>query len=192
MTCLDSLIEKTQPLTNTIQNISLVVFDVDGVLTDGRLYYGSTGEELKVFNVKDGVGLKLLPDQNIQVAVVTAKDSAMVTQRMNDLGISHYFKGVKDKLSVVNKLCNTLNINPEQVCYVGDDMVDLPVMQKVGVSICPADAHTLIQMNASIVLPIGGGQGVARLVCDLILNSKGILQQAYQLATTPHFERDRK
>ncbi|TCS42580.1 KdsC family phosphatase [Reinekea marinisedimentorum] len=191
MTYLDSLITETSPLKGKLSEIALVVFDVDGVLTDGRLYYGSKGEELKVFNVKDGVGLKLLPDNNIQVAVVTAKSSEMVSRRMEDLGVENYFKGVKDKLSVVLELCERLSINLEQVCYVGDDMVDLKVMDKVGLSVCPADAYALVQKSTDIVLPVSGGQGIARLVCDLILNAKGLMKSAYKLAATPHFERER-
>lgn len=192
LTYLDNLVAETLPLKSKLSDVALVVFDVDGVLTDGRLYYGPDGEELKVFNVKDGVGLKLLPDQNIHIAVVTAKSSDMVTRRMEDLGVSRYFKGVKDKLAVVNELCADLNIGLEKVCYVGDDMVDLKVMEQVGLSVCPADAYALVQKNTDIVLPVSGGEGVARLVCDLILNAKGLMKDAYQLAATPHFERDRK
>ncbi|TXR53539.1 KdsC family phosphatase [Reinekea thalattae] len=191
MTYSDDLTQHYQGAHTALNKISLVVFDVDGVLTNGQLVYGSNGEVVKLFNVKDGVGIKLLQDQSIAVAVVTAKDSAMVDQRMSDLGVEYYFKGVKDKVAIVQQLLDRLELSLEQVCYVGDDMVDLSVMTQVGVSICPSDAYALVCEQASIVLPLGGGQGVARLVCDIVLNAKGVLAEAYKLAATPLFERNR-
>ena len=185
---LDSLLKTTQA---DLSAVRLVVFDVDGVLTDGRLYYSEQGETLKVFHVRDGVGLKLLNDMDTTVAVITAKDSPMVKKRMSQLGIQHYFAGVKDKSLLLEKLTDQLHVGAENICYVGDDMVDVNPMSKSGVSICPADAFGLVREMASIVLPVNGGQGVARMVCDLILHAQGKLEQAYQMTTRPEFERVR-
>jgi len=178
-------------LNARLKAIKLVVFDVDGVLTDGRLYYSPTGEELKVFNVKDGVGIKLLRDCHVQVAIMTAKDSPMVAKRMADLGIKHYFPGVKDKGFQLDVLATRLGLDPAQLCFVGDDMVDLPAMTLAGVGICPKDAYGLVRQAADLVTPMGGGEGVARYVCDVILQAKGEYESAYQMAMAPQFEKDR-
>lgn len=185
---LDSL---TKAHRASLCKIKLAAFDVDGVLTDGMLHYQADGEATKIFNVKDGVGLKLLADMGIQVAVISAKQSAMVERRMQDLGVANYFPGTKDKLKVINKLASDHQLTLEQCCYVGDDMVDLPVLGAVGMSICPNDAYPLVRQEAKIVLPTGGGQGVARIVADSILYAQDNYQKAYQLSTLPEFERKR-
>lgn len=174
-----------------LANVRLVVFDVDGVLTNGSLNYTSEGEGLKTFHVRDGVSLKLLPDMGIEVAVVTAKNSPMVSARMKDLGIKHYYPGSKDKVSVLNELCDSLKLNARHCAYVGDDMVDLEPMQNVSVSLAPADAYPLVTEKADVHLPIKGGEGVARYVCDLVLAAQGLYEKAYTLAKTPDFERKR-
>ncbi|WP_320822601.1 HAD-IIIA family hydrolase [Reinekea sp.] len=178
-------------LNARLKAIKLVVFDVDGVLTDGRLYYSPTGEALKVFNVKDGVGIKLLRDCQVQVAIMTAKDSSMVAKRMADLGIEHYFPGVKDKGLQLDALATRQGLDSAQLCFVGDDMVDLPAMAIAGVGICPQDAYSLVRQAADLITPMGGGQGVARYVCDVILQAKGQYESAYQMAMAPQFEKDR-
>ena len=169
--------------------LKLVVFDVDGVLTDGGLYYGADGELIKRFNVKDGVALKLLPKWGVNVAVITAKDSAPLRKRMSDLGVKHVYYGCHDKAAAFDELMALLSLEPEQVAYVGDDVIDLQVMPKVGISICPQDAHVLLQRHCHIKLKHGAGQAVAREVADLVLASRMKLETAYELASRPEFEK---
>jgi 3-deoxy-D-manno-octulosonate 8-phosphate phosphatase (KDO 8-P phosphatase) len=185
---LDAILSSTRA---DLAQIKLIVFDVDGVLTNGQLYFSEQGESTKVFHVRDGVGLKLLSDMGVAVAVMTAKDSAMVRERMTQLGVRHYFPGVADKSALLTEVAGQLSVALEYVGYVGDDMVDLKPMSQSGVSICPADAYGLVRDVADLVLPLSGGEGVARLVCDLILQAKGQFEQAYQLSTMPEFERKR-
>jgi len=172
-------------------HIQLVAFDVDGVLTDGRLYYGPDGEALKVFNVRDGVGVKLLQDNNIPVVIISAKDSKPLTTRVTELGIKYFYPGSKDKRAVLQKLLQELSIDATNVVYVGDDMVDLPVMQDAGISLAPADAYEFVKSECDWVLVSSGGQGVAREVADLVLGSKFDLTTIYKQATLPKFERKR-
>lgn len=178
----DSLITK-------LQSLKLVVFDVDGVLTDGRLLYTDQGESIKCFNVKDGVAMKLLPKWGVQVAVITAKDSAPLRLRMKDLKVDHFYPGCHNKAEAFDDLITRLNINPEEAAYVGDDVIDLQVMPKVGVALCPADAHVLLQRYCPIMLHQAAGEGVAREVADLILSTRMSLEEAYELAQKPEFEK---
>lgn len=171
------------------QTIKLAVFDVDGVLTDGTLVYGANGEEVKHFNVKDGVGLKLLPLYGIAVAVISAKSSAPLTKRMQDLAIQHFYPATHDKWQCLQRLMTELELTPEQVCYVGDDVIDLKVMQRVGLSIAPADAFWLVKEHSHYQTQAAGGQGVAREVADLLLASRMDLTEAYRRAMLPEFER---
>jgi len=170
------------------QEVSLVVFDVDGVLTDGTLSYSASGEEVKHFNVKDGVGIKLLQTYGVEVAIISAKDSAPLTKRAKDLGIKHFFPGSKDKMKVLNGLLNELDLKMKQVAYVGDDVIDLKVMQHAHLSIAPADAYTMVKRYANVTTSASGGKGVAREVADLILSSRMDLEGAYIKAMLPEFE----
>jgi 3-deoxy-D-manno-octulosonate 8-phosphate phosphatase (KDO 8-P phosphatase) len=182
----------SQAIQKKIRHTRLVVFDVDGVLTDGRLFYTDSGESLKAFHVRDGVGLKLLSDMGIAVAIVTAKDSAMVAKRVSELGIQHYFPGTKNKKETVTVLAKHLAIELEDVVFIGDDMVDVPAMSIVGASFCPNDAYSYVQQLVDEVLPVSGGQGVARYVCDLVLTAQGKYDQAYNLTMDAAFERKRQ
>lgn len=181
----------TPEVSRQLADLRLVAFDVDGVLTDGRLYYSAEGEALKVFHVRDGVGMKLLSDQGIAVAVVSAKDSPMLARRISDLGIAHYFPGTADKQQCLVELCQALSIPAAQAAFVGDDMVDLKVMSWCGLGMAPADAYPAVRDQADLALTSKGGEGVAREVADLILIAQGRYDQAYSLAATPVFERKR-
>ncbi len=176
-------------LIEALNSLELVVFDVDGVLTDGGLLYGENGELLKRFNVKDGVALKLLPKWGVDVAIITAKDSPPLRKRMQDLGIKHFYPGCHNKADAFNELIERLNIDKKHTAYVGDDVIDLQVMPSVGVSFCPADAHVLLTRFCAISLFAGGGQGVAREVADIILASRMSLESAYGVAMKPEFEK---
>lgn len=176
-------------LLPTLQALKLVVFDVDGVLTDGRLLYTEHGETLKRFNVKDGVAMKLLPQWGVQVAVITAKDSAPLRQRMKELKVAHFYPGCHNKAEAFNALIAQLGITSAEAAYVGDDVIDLQVMPNVGVALCPADAHIVVQRYCSIVLSKAAGEGVAREVADMILATRMSLENAYELAQKPEFEK---
>lgn len=182
-------LEQGNLLMKKLPFLKLAIFDVDGVLTDGGLYFDSHGEMIKRFNVKDGVALKLLPQWGVDVAVITAKDSAPLRKRMSDLGVKHVYYGCHNKAAAFDDLMKTLTLEPEQVAYVGDDVIDLQVMPKIGVSLCPSDAHVLLQRYCDITLFKAGGQGVAREVADLILATRMDLETAYELAKQPEFEK---
>lgn len=172
--------------------IKLAVFDVDGVLTDGTLSYSGDGENVKHFNVKDGVGIKLLRDHGIEVAVISAKGSAPLDKRMADLGVQHYYPHSHDKWAVLSSLLATLRLSQSQVCYVGDDVIDLRVMRRVGLALCPADAFWLVREQAH-VLSSFGGRGVARECADLLLGASlhgtgQTLAELYERAMLPEFE----
>lgn len=150
-------------------HVRLLALDVDGVLTDGGLYYTETGEELKKFNVKDGLGIQLIMRAGIQVALITASSSKATLHRAKRLGISHTFLGVADKLAALKTLCEQLSLSLDQVAYMGDDLVDSPVLKTVG---CPITVEDGIAENQAIAVYItkrAGGQGAVREVCDLLL-----------------------
>jgi 3-deoxy-D-manno-octulosonate 8-phosphate phosphatase (KDO 8-P phosphatase) len=170
------------------RNIALMIFDVDGVLTDGTLAYGAKGEEVKHFNVKDGVGIKLLQTYGIEVAIISAKESIPLKKRISDLGIKHAYLACKDKLAALEQLTAELNIENEQVGYCGDDVIDLKVMQKIALAIAPNDAYEMVKNHAHYVTTAAGGKGVAREVADVLLSSRMNLEQAYIKAMLPEFE----
>lgn len=160
--------------------IKLVIFDVDGVLTDGRLYYSPNGEELKVFYVQDGVGIKLLQQTGVVVAVITGRQSDIVSQRLRSLGVTHIYQGQEDKRGAFAELLTKLNLQPVQVAYVGDDLPDLPVLASVGLGIAVANAHPVIAQNALWQTRATGGLGAAREVCDLIMDAQETMAEIYK------------
>lgn len=155
--------------------IRLVIFDVDGVLTDGSLFVGDDGQEYKAFHSRDGHGMKMLHKTGVELAIITGRTSNVVRHRMENLGISHVYQGQLDKLPAYLKLRDTLGIKEEETAYVGDDVVDLPVMHKVGLAIAVQDAHPLVLKHAHWQTPSGGGRGAARDVCEMILEAQGKL-----------------
>jgi 3-deoxy-D-manno-octulosonate 8-phosphate phosphatase (KDO 8-P phosphatase) len=171
------------------RDIKLVVFDVDGVLTDGTLSYSANGEEVKHFNVKDGVGIKLLNAYEITTAVISAKDSAPLRKRIADLDVLHFYPACKDKWERLSELMDELWIAPNEVCYVGDDVIDLKVMKRIGLSITPADGFWLVKEHSDLITDALGGKGVAREVADIILASRMPLEEAYIKAMLPEFEK---
>ncbi len=159
------------------KKVKLVVFDVDGVLTDGSLFYGDNGEEYKAFYARDGLGMKLLMRTGVDIGIITARKSQLVKHRMDSLGIEHLYQGRLDKLAAFDDLLKKLNLSYEQTAFVGDDVVDLPVMKKVGLSITVQDAHPLVIDNAHWQTPLNGGRGAARNVCELIMQSQNTLDE---------------
>jgi len=155
-----------------LQNIKLAIFDVDGVLTDGRLYYGPNGEELKVFHVHDGHGLKQLMRHDIQVAIISGRDCEALKVRLKDLGIEHAYLGQSQKIPALNDLLEKTGLSLEQACYTGDDIPDLAPMQKVSFSFAPANAVIEIKNKADWICSLSGGHGAVREICDLLVNAQ--------------------
>lgn len=152
--------------------IRLACFDVDGTLTDGRLYYDDQGRETKAFHVHDGQGLALLRRFGIHVALITARTSPAAERRAAELDL-RFHGGIKDKLAQVNALCTELDIGLDEVAFMGDDLPDLPPMQAVGLAVAPANAHPWTSARAHWQTHAGGGQGAAREICDIILAVQG-------------------
>lgn len=154
-------------------NIKLAVFDVDGVLTNGQLILGENGNEYKVFHVRDGHGLVMLLESGCHIAVITARSSNIVAERMASLGIKYVYQGEKDKGARLMALVDELGIQREHVAYTGDDVIDLPAMTKVGLPIAVADASPEVKQYADWVTEERGGQGAVREVCELIMKAQG-------------------
>jgi|TARA_B100000586_G_scaffold158229_1_gene115127 3-deoxy-D-manno-octulosonate 8-phosphate phosphatase (KDO 8-P phosphatase) len=153
-------------------NIKLIVFDVDGVLTDGKLILGENGNEYKSFHVRDGQGLVMLLKTECNVAVITARTSNIVAERMASLGIKYIYQGEKNKGAALIKLIDQLNITLTEVAYVGDDVIDLPAMSKVALPIAVADAHPEVKKLAKFITENNGGQGAVREICELIMTAQ--------------------
>nr|WP_072082288.1 3-deoxy-manno-octulosonate-8-phosphatase KdsC [Yersinia aldovae] len=162
--------------------IRLLICDVDGVMSDGLIYMGNQGEELKAFNVRDGYGIRCLITSGIEVAIITGRQAKLLEDRANTLGITHLYQGQSDKLIAYNELLAALRCEPEQVAYIGDDLIDWPVMARVGLSVAVADAHPLLLPKAHYVTQINGGRGAVREVCDLILLAQDKLDGAKGLS----------
>jgi len=160
--------------------IRLIVFDVDGVLTDGSLYIGDDGQEYKAFNSKDGHGMKMLQATGVQIAIITGRTSEVVRIRMQSLGVEHVYQGKRMKLPAYEELKQATGFGDDQIAYVGDDVVDLPVMTRVGLAIAVQDAHYLAKQHAHWVTPSSGGRGAGREACELIMDAQGTLQSSLQ------------
>ena len=158
-------------------HIKLLIFDVDGVLTDGSLFLGDDGQEYKAFHSQDGHGIKMLQRHGVRCAIITGRTSKVVEHRMRNLGIDLIYQGQENKLEGFADLLKRLDLEPEQVAYVGDDVVDLPVMRKVGLAVAVQDAHPLVLKHAHWQTPRGGGRGAARDVCEMLMEAHGVLER---------------
>jgi len=161
--------------------IRLAVFDVDGVLTDGKLWFTEDGREIKMFHVHDGLGIKHLLANHIDVAMISARISPAVSRRAAELGIIHIYQGQEHKLACFQQLCHALKIPSHEVCYTGDDLPDLPVMAQVGLSIAVANAHPQVIERAAWQTQNSGGNGAVREVCDLLLFAHNHYQNMVEL-----------
>ena len=159
-----------------LKDIKLLILDVDGVLTDGRIILGNSGEEMKFFHVQDGLGMKLLQKTGVNIAIITGKKSKIVAERMQKLGIRHVYQGVPNKLPSFEKLLKKLDVTTDQVAYMGDDLPDLPLMQKVAFSAAPANANEFIKNHADYVSKAKGGKGAVRELCELVMQAQGNLK----------------
>lgn len=168
-----------QDILERAARVRLAVFDVDGVLTDGALLLGENGQEYKVFHTRDGQGLVMLLQTGVQIGVISGRSSPAVAARMHALGIRHVFQGNSDKLPIFEGLLAELGLEPEQAAYLGDDLPDLPIMLRVGLSAAVADAHDLVLQHAQWRTPSAGGRGAAREFCELIMQAQGSLAGQY-------------
>jgi 3-deoxy-D-manno-octulosonate 8-phosphate phosphatase (KDO 8-P phosphatase) len=162
------------PLTRA-QAISLIAFDVDGVMTDGGLFLSDSGEEFKRFNSLDGHGLKMLKASGVIPVIITGRTSRCVELRARNLGIDHVFQGVDDKLETMRTVLARLNIGPEAAAFMGDDVVDLPAMLSVGLAITVPEAPQAVRDRAHYVTQRGGGHGAVREACELLMSVQGTL-----------------
>ena len=158
------------------QKIKLLLLDVDGVLTDGRLYYGNSGEELKAFDIQDGLGIKLLQRGGIKVGIITGRTSNLLKRRAQELDIQPLVQGREDKLTALNELLEDMDIDLEEIAFVGDDLPDLAVIRRVGLGITPANGNHILASQALWQTKKSGGNGAVREVAELILNVQGKLE----------------
>lgn len=162
------------------QKIKLVIFDVDGVLTDGSLFYGDDGQEYKAFQSRDGHGMKMLQKSGVDIAFITGRTSEVVKYRAKNLGIDHVYQGQLQKLPAFKTVLEKLDLIADEVAYVGDDVVDLPVMIRVGLAITVNDGHELVKKHAHWVTENRGGQGAAREICEFIMQAQGTWEALIQ------------
>ena len=155
--------------------VRLIAFDVDGVMTDGGLYYSDSGEEFKRFNSLDGHGLKMLRASGVEVAIITGRASRCVEARAKNLGIEHVYQGVENKLEAMSDLLNKLKLTRDAAAYMGDDVVDLGVMRHVGLSISVPESPQLVREHSDYVTQRSGGHGAVREACELIMSAQGTL-----------------
>lgn len=160
-------------LLDRLRQVRLLALDVDGVLSDGRLYFQTDGNEIKAFHTLDGHGIKLVQSAGVEVALITGRDSPMVSRRANALGISHLHQGISHKLPVLRQLCEQLGIELDQVAYCGDDMPDLAAIHQAGVGISVPGAPSYIRQHADWVTERPGGHGAVREICDALLQAQG-------------------
>lgn len=172
---------RTRPeLRERAAAIEMLVLDVDGVLTDGRLYYDQHGNEMKAFCTRDGLGIKALQHFGITLALITGRQSQIVANRAAELGIKHVHQGRDDKLNALRELMSETGMDERTICYAGDDWIDLPVLERVRLSVAPADAAPLVRERVHWVTPAGGGQGAVREICDFILAAKGLEERLHK------------
>lgn len=167
---LEAAIEKAK-------RIKLLILDVDGVLTDGKLYFDNDGNEYKSFHARDGHGIKLLRQTGVDVAVISGRKSNMVALRMKNLGIEHVYQGHENKRSAFNEILEKTGLTPDQAAHVGDDLLDLPIMLRVGLAIAVNDANFAVKQHADWCTTLTGGHGAVREVCDFIMQAQGSFDQ---------------
>jgi 3-deoxy-D-manno-octulosonate 8-phosphate phosphatase (KDO 8-P phosphatase) len=168
-------------IKNKAKNIKLIIFDVDGVLTDGSLYFDNQGQEYKAFNSKDGHGIRLLLDNGVEVALITGRNSELLKHRADNLKISPdlIYQGYRDKLPAFADLMKKTGLDKKHIAYIGDDVIDLPILSQVGLSIAVADAHWFVKKHVDLITAQSGGRGAVREACEFILEAKGELDAIF-------------
>jgi len=168
--------KNTAPLEK-LKHIQLLLLDVDGVLTDGSIIYNDDGSETKVFNASDGFGLRLVIQAGIKVGIVTGRSSEALRHRCDNLGIAYLFDGIADKAGVFEKITAQTGIGPDKAAFVGDDLPDLPIMKRAGLSIAVANAHERVRQKADWTTRARGGHGAVREVCEALLSAQGLWEE---------------
>jgi 3-deoxy-D-manno-octulosonate 8-phosphate phosphatase (KDO 8-P phosphatase) len=163
-------------LRERASRVRLLVLDVDGVLTDGTLYFSADGEELKAFNIQDGLGVKLLRGGGVEIAIITGRRSAALERRAENLGVTRLMQGIEDKLAAFTELADGLGLTAERIGCVGDDLPDLPLLRRCALSVAVPEAPRRVRDAAHYVTRAGGGRGAVREVCELILEAQGSLE----------------
>lgn len=167
-------------LVEKAKKIRLLILDVDGILTNGTLYYGPDGLELKGFNIYDGLGIKLLQKTGITVAVISAKKSDALIRRLKEINIQHAYLAQEEKISAYEELKQTLKLNDDEIAYMGDDLPDLPVLRRVGFSICVPKAPAVIQEHVDFITKKKGGKGAVRELAEFLMKSQGTYETVIQ------------
>ncbi len=162
-----------QAVLEKAKKLKLLILDVDGVLTDGKLFFDNEGNEYKAFHSRDGHGIKLLRQTGVEVAVISGRKSNSVALRMKNLGIEYVYQGHENKIAAFNEIIEKLRITPDQAAHVGDDLLDLPIMTRVGLAIAVDDANFAVKQRADWCTTLPGGHGAVREVCDLIMQAQG-------------------
>ena len=157
-----------------LDKIELLLLDVDGVLTDGKVIYDDEGTQIKAFDVKDGLGIRLLMDADISIGIITGRESKALSHRCKNLGITLLYQGIRDKAQTLNDILEKTEISADHTAFMGDDLVDLPVLSKVGFPIAVADATKEVLACAKGITRAKGGNGAVREVCEAILTAKGL------------------
>lgn len=168
-----NVVDLSPELVAKIKALKLLILDVDGVLTDGRLFFDQNGAEYKCFHARDGHGMKLLKQSGVEIAVISGRKSNSVALRMQSLGIEHVYQGHENKRQAFQDVLSRLKLSPEQVAHVGDDVIDLPILTQVGFAVAVADANFAVKRYADWCTETPGGMGAVREVCDLILQVQG-------------------
>jgi len=179
--------ERNQPPTEEekllfakAEPVRLLLLDVDGVLTDGSLIYSEQGVESKTFNTQDGLGIKLVQQAGVATGIITARSSGLVRQRAEELGMTYIHQGAKNKLDAFKTILGQAGLKPFQVCYMGDDLIDLGLLTRVGLAACPANAVFEVQQVCHLMSRRPGGSGAVREICDLIVRAKGLHEKLMQ------------
>lgn len=166
-----------QEIINKAAKIKLLILDIDGVLSDNKLYYGDNGIEYKSFFTRDGHGMVMLQKSGIEIGIITGRQSPLIDKRMKDLKVKHVYQGKPDKLPTFLSLVKKLELSFDEIAYMGDDILDLPILTRVGLAACPKDADIEVINRTPLVSNFIGGQGCVREVCELILKSQNLWQQ---------------
>lgn len=161
------------PVEQRAKKIKVIVFDVDGVMTDGSLMIGDDGQEYKSFHSLDGLGMKLLKATGVEMAIITGRTSNVVTKRAETTGIAHFYQGVDDKLEAFEDLVKKMNVSPEECAFMGDDIVDLPPMRRAGLAITVPSATPLVKQYAHYTTQAQAGRGAVREACELLMRAQG-------------------
>ena len=164
-------------ILNKAKKIKLLLLDVDGVMTNNHLHYSDDGYEMKSFYTRDGHGMVMLQKSNVDIGIITGRKSPLVTKRMSDLKVKHVYQGVPDKLPTFLSLIEKLEISLDEIAYIGDDILDLPILTRVGLAATPADGDIEVKSRVDYVSEFEGGRGCVREMCELLMKAQGSWQK---------------